>query len=154
MALMNTTPMRIVFSVLIAAAFAVVPELHAQIRGENKALETLMDSVETYEKDGYEFRQQAWVGILKPELGRAVRVQFFKGLEYKVCISVPQDSGAKVAAVLLDGEGKQVGQADPSEGAGNVVISAKPRRTGYYAVAIRLVEGKKDVVCAMTQGWK
>jgi hypothetical protein len=155
MTLMNTTPMRILFSVLTAAlVFCVASGSHGQPAGEAWLMETLQTVLAPLEKQGFEFRQQAWAGQLKPELGRAVRMQLYRGLDYRIAITLPAGAAGKLTAMLLDGEGKPVGDTELAKSGLSAVISFKPRRTQVYAVAIRLVEGKKDVLCAMTTGWK
>jgi hypothetical protein len=54
------------------------------------------------EKDGYQFRAELWSAPMKDDLGRAVRVQMFKGLEYQFCIAVSPATATGFSAVLLD----------------------------------------------------
>jgi hypothetical protein len=108
------------------------------------------------EKEGYFFRAEAWEKELKPEMGKAVRVQLFKGNDYRFCIAVPTDSGVQITAAVLDGDGKPQGQLQSVEQGWGLVLPFKPKRTGVYAVAIRQTDkGKmKAVPCAMITGYQ
>lgn len=106
------------------------------------------------EKEGYEFRAEYWNGELKPQMGRAVRVQLFKGNDYRFCVGIPVGSKGKVNAVLLDFEGKVISKTQVHPDGWGAVVSAKPKKTGLYALAIQLAEGTRDTACAMTTGWK
>jgi hypothetical protein len=106
------------------------------------------------EAEGYAFRQEFWTGAVQPSMGRAVRAQLFKGLDYRVCVALPADARSKITAMVLDFEGKPVGRAKVASDGRSVVISFKPRKTGVYAIAIRQTEGQKEVTCALVTGWK
>lgn len=106
------------------------------------------------EKEGFQFRAEFWHGELKPEMGRAVRVQLFKGNEYRFCVGIPVGSKGRVNAVLLDFEGKVISKTRLHPDGWGAVVSATPKKTGLYALAIQQVEGQRDVACAMTTGWK
>jgi len=108
------------------------------------------------EKDGFDFRADIWARDLKPDVGKAVRVQFFKGNEYRVCVAVPPTSGATVVAHVLDAEGKPMeSKTETADGGWGVVLSVKPKSTGVYAVVMRQGERKGKVVpCAMITGYK
>lgn len=108
------------------------------------------------EKEGYFFRAESWEKELKPEMGKAVRVQLFKGNEYRFCIAVPVNSGVQITAAVLDVDGKPLGQLQSVEQGWGLVLSFKPKRTGVYAVAIRQTEkGRaKAVPCAMLTGYQ
>ena len=70
------------------------------------------------EKEGYFFRAESWEKELKPEMGKAVRVQLFKGNDYRFCIAVPMGSGVQITAAVLDIDGKPLGSCRPSSRAG------------------------------------
>ena len=108
------------------------------------------------EKDGFSFRAEAWEKELKPDMGKAVRVQLFKGNDYRFCIAVPVDSGVQITATVLDADGKPLGQLQTVEAGWGLVLSFKPKKTGVYAVAIRQTEkGKmKAVNCALLTGYQ
>jgi hypothetical protein len=110
--------------------------------------------VHPLEKSGYDFRADVWERELKPDLGKAVRLQLFKGNEYKVCVAVSERSGVEIEAHVLDINGENIEAAVDKRGWG-VVLTAKPRHTGVYIVTIRQSGGKpKPVTCVMIMGYK
>jgi len=108
------------------------------------------------EAEGFSFRAEAWEKELKPEMGKAVRVQLFKGNDYRFCIAVPMESGVQVTAAVLDSDGKPLGQLQVVEQGWGLVLSFKPKKTGVYVVAIRQTDkGRmKAVSCAMLTGFQ
>ncbi|MEY4483719.1 MAG: hypothetical protein RL693_1171 [Verrucomicrobiota bacterium] len=123
---------------------------------EKQVTDAVLSLAARHEKDGFDFRADIWVRELKPELGKAVRVQFFKGNDYRVCVAVPKDSGVQIAAHVLDTEGKPVeSKVETTEDGWGLVLHAKPKRTGLYVVAIRQAGGNaKPTTCAMITGYK
>jgi len=111
---------------------------------------------EKQEADGFDFRADIWARDLKPDVGKAVRVQFFKGNEYRVCVAVPPRSGVTLVAHVLDADGKPIEtNIEPADGGWGTTLSVKPKRTGVYAVVMRQAEGaKKEIPCAMITGYK
>jgi hypothetical protein len=110
--------------------------------------------VHPLEKAGYDFRADVWERDLKPDVGKAVRLQMFKGNEYAVCIAVAEHSGVQIEAHLLDVNGENVETAVDKRGWG-VILKAKPRHTGVYVVTIRQAGGRsKTATCAMIMGYK
>ena len=109
-----------------------------------------------HEKEGFDFRADIWERELTPELGKAVRVQFFKGNDCRVCVAVSPKSGVQIAAHVLDGEGKVVeSKIEAEEGAWGATLHVKPKRTGVYVVVVRHAGGKdKPAICAMITGYK
>lgn len=141
-----------IFSVLMAALLPL--QLKA---GDKTAAEDAAHALaKSYEKEGFEFRADSWVKDLKPEMGKALRIQLFKGNDYRFCIAVPLDSGVHIAATVLDFDGKPIGKAEATAQGWGVILSVKPKKTGTYAVAIRQAEGGKphEVPCAVVTGWK
>lgn len=137
--------------------FVLMMTMASAVAGDDdKATETAARLMPQQEKEGYEFRAQAWVNDLEPKLGRAVRLQLFKGNEYAFCIAVPQDSGVHVTAAVLDFDGRPSGEILPVQAGWGVVLFYKPKKTGMYVVTIRQTDaGKsKTVPCAMITGWK
>lgn len=118
------------------------------------ALASAEKLVPQQEKEGYEFRSESWENPLESKMGRAVRMQLFKGNEYAFCIAAPRDSGAKITAAVLDFEGKPGGDLLPVKEGWGLVLYYKPAKTGTYAIAIRQVDGAAAVPCAMIIGWK
>ena len=123
---------------------------------EEDAEKAVLKLTEVQEKDGFDFRADIWARELKPDVGKAVRVQMFKGNEYRVCIAVPPQSGVKIAAHVLDTDGKPIEtKSDPAGEGWGATLYVKPKRTGVYAVVMRQAESKGKVVpCAMITGYK
>jgi hypothetical protein len=117
---------------------------------------TALRLVPQQEKEGYEFRSELWSNELAPDMGRAVRMQLFKGNEYAFCIAVPEKSGVAITAAVLDFEGKPGGEMLPVQAGWGLVLFYKPKKTGQYVVAVRQTdEGKKKKTsCAIVTGWK
>lgn len=109
-----------------------------------------------HEKAGFDFRADIWERELTPELGKAVRVQFFKGNEYRVCVAVSPKSGVQIAAHVLDAEGRPMeSKIETEEGAWGATLHVTPKRTGVYVVVVRHAGGKeKPAICAMITGYK
>ncbi len=107
-------------------------------------------------EEKFEFRADAWLKDLDPKVGKAVRVQLFKGNDYRFVIAVPPDSGVHVSAMVLDFDGDPVGKFQPVLAGWGCVLHFKPEKTGIYVVSIRQTdEGKqREVPCAMITGWK
>jgi hypothetical protein len=108
------------------------------------------------EKEGFFFRAESWEKELQPDMGKAVRVQLFKGNDYRFCIAVPVNSGVQITAAVLDGEGKPLGTLQSVEQGWGLVLSFKPKKTGVFAIAIRQTDkGRmKAVPCAMLTGYQ
>ncbi len=107
------------------------------------------------EKEGFAFRAESWRKDLKPDMGKAVRMQLFKGNDYRFTIAVPAKSGVRVTAAVLDFEGQPQGEIRALEEGWGLVLSFKPKRTGVYAIAIRQNGGTgKTAECAMLTGYK
>ncbi|MBX7208003.1 MAG: hypothetical protein K1X78_06825 [Verrucomicrobiaceae bacterium] len=141
----------------IAAAclFLGVPVARAG-REQSEAEAAAWSMARPLEKEGFSFRAESWERELKPEMGKAVRVQLFKGNDYRFCVAVPVDSGVQITAAVLDGDGKPQGQLQSVDAGWGLVLSFKPKKTGVYAVAIRQSEkGRmKAVNCAMLTGFQ
>ena len=124
---------------------------------ETQDAETAAQSmVRPLERDGFVFRAEAWVKELRPEMGKAIKVQLFKGNDYRFCVAVPPKSGVKITAAVLDFEGKPGGQLRVVEQGWGLVLEYQPKKTGVHVVAIRqLAEGRaKPTICAMVTGYK
>jgi len=109
-----------------------------------------------FEKEQYEFRADAWVRDLSPKVGKALKVQLFKGNDYRFCVAVPRESGVFITAAVLDLEGRPTGEIQPVVDGWGCVLSFSPRKTGVYVVAVRQTgEGKaREVPCAVLTGYK
>lgn len=146
--------MRAFRSALIAMTLVLGWAVPAFSRDKDQAQAAVKAMLAPLEKQGFEFRAEFWNGELKPQLGRAVRVQLFKGNDYRFCVGIPAGSKARINAVLLDFDGKVISTTEVHPDGWGAVVTAKPKKTGLYALAIQQVEGTKGVACAMTTGWK
>lgn len=105
---------------------------------------------------GYSFRAEVWVGDLGKDVGKAVKMQLFKGNEYCIGVAVPRKSGIHVTGAVLDFQGQPVGEIQPVLDGWGFLLFFKPKKTGVYVVTIRLDEKskKKDTACAIVTGYK
>lgn len=105
---------------------------------------------------GYTFRSEAWLGDLSKDIGKAVKMQLFKGHEYCIGVSVPRKSGIRVTGAVLDFQGNPVGEIQPVLDGWGFLLFFKPKKTGVYVVTLRLEEGgkMKDTACAIITGYK
>ncbi|MEZ0387041.1 MAG: hypothetical protein ACAI34_08250 [Verrucomicrobium sp.] len=141
---------------MAVALFAVAVPGAARADDSEDVENAVVKLAEQQEKAGFDFRADIWERELKPDLGKAVRIQLFKGNEYRVCVAVPPKSGVQIAAHVLDSEGKPVeSKIETSEGGWGLTLHVTPKKTGIYMVAIRRSGGKeKSTVCAMISGYK
>ena len=125
-------------------------------RDKAEAEESARKLAAMFEKERFEFRAEAWVKDLGPDVGKALRVQLFKGNDYRFCVAVPPDSGVHVTAAVLDFEGKPTGEIEPVLDGWGCVLSFKPGKTGVYVIAVRQeTTGKKrEVPCAVITGYR
>jgi hypothetical protein len=112
--------------------------------------------VRPLEKEGFVFRSEGWLRELTPDMGKAVRVQLFKGNDYRFCVAVPPESGVQITATVLGFDGKPGGTLRQLEDGWGLVLEFQPPKTGVYAVAIRQTTGGKSapVTCAMFTGYQ
>lgn len=125
--------------------------------GEEKEMEeALLKLSKPHEKAGFDFRADIWQRELQPEMGKAVRIQMFKGNEYRVCIAVAPSSGVKVAAHVLDFEGKAIEtKTETTDDGSGTTLHVKPKSTGVYLVVVRHAGGEKHkAVCGMITGYR
>ena len=149
---------RAISSLRLAMAFLLLGALEAPLKGaahdEEAAEKAVVSIVAPLEKQGFDFRADVWERELTPDIGKAVRLQLFKGNDYRVCIAVSAQSGVEIEAHLLDSSGKPVEEKIEGRGWGTTLF-VKPRHTGVYVVTIRQSGGKKvPVTCAMIMGYK
>lgn len=108
------------------------------------------------ENEGYNIRAESWVRVLEPQVGKASRMQLFKGNEYCFCVAVPKKAGVHITGAVLDLEGRPAGEILPVLDGWGFVLFYKPAKTGMYMIAIHETEkGKrKQVPVAMVTGYK
>jgi hypothetical protein len=115
-------------------------------------------AVAPLEKMGYVFRADPWLKEVAPDLGKAVRLQLFKGHDYRFAITRDPNSEASIAAAVLDFEGRVISQELPATEAGKcLLLSVKPKQTGVYAVTLRQIdatEKSRPVSCCILTGYK
>lgn len=105
---------------------------------------------------GYSFRAEVWTGSLPQDMGKAVKMQLFKGHEYCIGVAVPRKSGIRVTGAVLDFQAQPVGEIQPVLDGWGFLLFFKPKKTGVYVVVIRQEEEgrKKDTSCALVTGYK
>ncbi|MEZ5384758.1 MAG: hypothetical protein R3F13_04510 [Prosthecobacter sp.] len=108
------------------------------------------------ENEGFNIRAEAWNRDLEPKVGKAMRMQLYKGNEYCFCVAVPRKSGVHITGAVLDLEGKPSGEILPVLDGWGFVLFYKPKKTGMYMIAIHQTEqGKrKEVPCSMVTGYR
>lgn len=108
------------------------------------------------ENEGYNIRAEGWVRMLEPKLGKATRMQLYKGNEYCFCVAVPKKSGVHITGAVLDLEGKPAGEILPVIDGWGFVLFYKPKKTGMYMIAIHETDkGKrKEVPVVMVTGYR
>lgn len=145
---------RILFQALLLTAGLLLPTFEARGDDVEEAEMAIAKLVHPLEKAGYDFRADVWERELKPDLGKAIRLQLFKGNEYKVCIAVSEKSGVQIEAHVLNEDGEKI-ETDADKRGWGVVLTVKPRRTGVYVVTIRQAGGKPRIAtCTMIMGYK
>jgi len=89
-------------------------------------------------------------------LGKAVRMQLFKGNEYCIGVAVPKQSGVHVTGAVLDFQGRPVGEIQPVLDGWGFLLFFKPKKTGVYVVTIRVADKGKQAgtACAIVTGYK
>ena len=144
------------FFTLLAFAVGLFPVAPMHADEVSQVEDAVVSLAKQQEKKGFDFRADIWERELTPDLGKAVRVQFFKGNEYRVCVAVSPKSGVKIAAHVLDVEGAPAeSKVEPAEGGWGTTLHVKPKRTGVYMVVIRHAGGtEKATLCAMITGYK
>jgi hypothetical protein len=127
----------------------------AQAGNEEEAAESAVLSLsKPLEKDGFDFRADIWERPLTAEIGKAVRIQLFKGNDYRVCVAVPRHAGVDIEAHVVDINGQSIEEKTDTKGWGTI-LTVKPKHTGVHVVTIRESGGKpKTVTCTMIMGYK
>jgi len=121
---------------------------------EEEAESAVLSLSKPLEKAGFNFRADIWERPLTADLGKAVRLQLFKGNDYRVCVAVPQHAGVEIEAHVVDGDGRAIEEKVESKGWGAILI-VKPKHTGIHVITIRQSGGKsKTIACTMIMGYK
>lgn len=108
------------------------------------------------ENEGYNIRAESWVRVLDPEVGKATRMQLYKGNEYCFCFAVPKKAGVHITGAVLDLNGKPSGEILPVLDGWGFVLFYKPAKTGMYMIAVHETEKgrRRSVPVAMVTGYK
>lgn len=143
-------------AVMLLACLVMTAGMPAAERDQSPAEAAAWALARPLEREGFEFRAEAWERDLRADLGKALRMQLFKGNDYRFCVAVPARSGVRIAATVLDFEGKPAGTMAVLEEGWGLVLSFKPKATGVYVIAVRQAEGGtgKTAACAVLTGYK
>jgi hypothetical protein len=108
------------------------------------------------ENEGYNIRAEGWAHMLKPKLGKATRMQLYRGNEYCFCVAVPKKSGVHITGAVLDLEGKPAGEIMPVVDGWGFVLFYKPKKTGMHMIAIHETDKgrRREVPVVMVTGYK
>lgn len=147
-------PLRFLLAGILACVL--MPAAPARADEASQVEEALVELAKAQEAQGFDFRADIWERELSPEMGKAVRVQFFKGNEYRVCLAVSPKSGVQIVSQVLDAEGKPIeSKVEKTPGGWGVTLHVSPKRTGVYMVTVRHAGGsQKKALCAMISGYK
>lgn len=111
----------------------------------------------------FTLRQDYWKGLVTPESGRAVRLQFFKRNLYRLYFGVAPSAlpkGAKLHLHIFDSENKEVAAATGEPGAAAVSLAFENTlRTGVYLILMRIELppgplAAEEMKAALFYGWK
>ncbi|MCC6884725.1 MAG: hypothetical protein WBE58_24840 [Verrucomicrobiales bacterium] len=118
------------------------------------------------ERPAFTLREDYWQGGLSPELGHAVKLQFFKGNVYRLFMGIhtkKKPTGATLHLHIFNEKGDEVAHATS---AGTQPFSAmleyKSRKTGAYLILMRLETAPEDsktdpktgFPCVLFYGWE
>jgi hypothetical protein len=140
--------------VVLALGFLLCAGAQGSNEEEEAAETAVLSLTKPLEKEGFDFRADIWERPLAADIGKAVRVQLFKGNDYRVCVAVSRRVGVNIEAHVVDINGQSVEEKSDARGWGTV-LTVKPKHTGVHVVTIRESGGKpKTVVCTMIMGYK
>ena len=109
---------------------------------------------EKFAADGFTFREDHWESIVSPKKGKGIRIQLFKGHEYRICVSAEPGSGAKIVSHVVGAEGTPIEDENEALGDGTAVnIHVSPEKTGVHIILVRQ-DGEEEVQCAMVIGYR
>ena len=109
---------------------------------------------EKFAEDGYTFREDHWESLVSPKKGKGIRIQLFKGHEYRICVAAEPGSGAKIVSHVLGAEGKPIEDENEALEEGTAVnIRVSPEKTGVHIILVRQ-DGDEEVQCAMVIGYR
>ncbi|TDU66053.1 hypothetical protein EI77_03790 [Prosthecobacter fusiformis] len=146
---------RSVFTIL-AAFFVLALTSPVTAAPEDDAEDAAQAMARDLEKEGYIFRAEAWTGEIGKEIGKAVKMQLFKGNEYCIGVAVPRKAGVHISGSVLDFAGQPVGEIQPVLEGWGFLLFFKPKKTGVYVVTIHQTEAgkQKNTAFAIITGYK
>jgi len=87
-------------------------------------------------EEAWKVRQQSWKGVFEPGKGRAVRVQLFRGKDYRFVFGTESLKGVHILG-LMDGENRVVARTESGKPGTISVMEFSPKATGTYLVLLR-----------------
>jgi hypothetical protein len=96
-------------------------------------------AAEPYVKQGFQVREDYWVGDLASGEKKAVRQQLFKGNEYWFWLGTEVDH-AKVSVHIYDSDGKLAEKPDSWEKGHLAAAHITPKATGSYFIIVTVEE--------------
>ena len=108
--------------------------------------------VAALEKEGFMTRADTWQRPVEPELGKALRVQLFKGHTYVIIALPVEGEEGSIAANVIDGTGRPVEQRNVAW-RGTTRLEFTPDATGLYLVLVRNTS-EDEVTGAVVVGYK
>lgn len=104
------------------------------------------------EREGFQIRPDAWQSAIEPEVGKAVRVQLFRGHTYAIVALPVTGNEGDIAANVIDGSGRPVEQRNRNwRGASRLDFT--PDATGLYLVLVRNTSDQ-EIAGAVVIGYK
>ena len=88
-------------------------------------------------QETWKVREQVWKGVFEPGKGRAVRVQLFRGKDYRFAFGTSSAVGVHILG-LMDGGNRVVAQTEPGKAGAVSVMEFSPQTTGTYLVLLRV----------------
>ena len=141
---------------ILSLSISLTLDLKAGPAEEKEAEAAALALAADQENAGFMFRAEAWSSDLSQGLGKAVKMQLFKGNEYCIGVAVPRKSGVRITGAVLDLDARPVGEIQPVLDGWGFLLFFKPKKTGVYMVTIQIDEkGKQaDTSCAIITGYK
>ncbi len=84
----------------------------------------------------WKVREQSWKGVFEPGRGRAIRVQLFRGKDYRFVFGTEGADGVHILG-LMDRENRVVARTKPGKAGAISVMEFSPKGTGTYLVLLR-----------------
>ena len=108
----------------------------------------------TFEKDGFIFREDHWESTITEEKGKGVRIQLFKGHEYRICVAAAPGTKAKIKSHVVGADMKPIENENvTSEDGSSVNLRVSPDKTGVHVILVSQ-KGAPEVQCALVIGYR